>query len=183
MPMGTTDSTDSHAAAQLAALGAFFREHPVTGPGDGRRSPRTVPAAPLDLGTVDHIQSTVVELAAHVRAHNPDAGPLPDSAAAVYEWAREHTEHAEETVKRRHDVIVYRQHLEHAIRLGDTNVVRRHSCPGCGCVGLHWRPALGKAVCRNRRCTTRDGRASTWTLAHLAHQHIEAQEKLAARAT
>ncbi len=182
MARGNTD-TDQQAAAQLAALSRYFVEHPVTSRTSGARPTRTVAGAPLNLAVVDHIQASVHEVADHVRAHTPDAGPLPAEAAAVYEWAREHTEHADETVKRRHDVMVYRQHLEHAIRLGDDRIVRKHPCPGCGCYGLHWHAPTSKAVCRNRRCRTPQGRAQVWNLSFLAHEYIESQEKRATCAT
>jgi hypothetical protein len=172
------------AAARMALLEDFFLEQPVNSrPGNTRRATATTPSAPVNLGTVDHIRASVYELEQHTRAAAPDAGPLPRRPSGVYDWCIEHTEHADERVQRRRDVLICKQELEHAIRLGETKVVRRHRCPGCGTVGLHWRQSIGRAVCRNRRCRTPDGLASTWSLSRLATAYIEDQEKRRRRAT
>ncbi|MFM9373319.1 hypothetical protein [Streptomyces sp. Da 82-17] len=183
--MGTEVEPDpaSQAASQLRLLAQHFTQYPVTGRTGTRRATAATPGTPLNLTVVDHIRASVAEVEQHTRAAAPEAGPLPAEAAAVYEWCRSHTAHADETVRRRRDTLIYRQQLEHAIRLGDTTVVRRHRCPGCGTVGLHWRQAMQRAVCRNQRCRAADGGVSAWTLAHLAHEHIEAQEVRVRRAT
>ncbi|MFD8777477.1 hypothetical protein [Streptomyces sp. NPDC059916] len=174
----------TNAAARMALLEDYFLEQPVNArPGDTRRATATTPGTPVNLGVVDHIRRSVYDLEQHTRAAAPDAGPLPAQAAAVYDWCMQHTEHAPETVQRRRDVLIYQQELEHAIRLGETKVVRRHRCPGCGTVGLHWRQSVGKAVCCNRRCRTPDGLASTWSLSRLATEYIADQEKRRRRAT
>jgi hypothetical protein len=183
--MENTDSAAAQAASQLTKLVQHFVELPA-----GRRTGRTAPVrsientAPLNIDTVSHIDASVREIRDYMHAESPGTlEPLPHTAAAVYDWCVRNTATDDDTAKRRRDTIIYRQYLEHATMTGDAQVVRRHRCPGCGTVGLHWRDAVQRAVCRNHNCRTPDGRASTWTLAHLAHEHIERQERLAARAT
>ncbi|MFF1358709.1 hypothetical protein [Streptomyces sp. NPDC058297] len=177
-----TTTAAATAAARMALLEEFFLEQPINSrPGNSRRATATTPSAPVNLGTVDHIRRSVYDLEQHTRAAAPDAGPLPARPSAAYDWVMQHTEHAPETVQRRRDVLIYKQQLEHAIRLGETGVVRRHRCPGCGTVGLHWR--AGSVRCRNRRCRTPDGLGSTWTLSQIATQYIADQEKRRRRAT
>lgn len=186
MPMGNTDSTAEQAAKHLAHLVDYCIELPNRAHTGGRTAPvRSIErTAPLNVDTVSHIDATVREIRSFMAAESPDTiEPLPKDAADVYDWMIRNTEFDDDTTRRRRDILIYRQYLEHAVLTGDSKAVRRHPCPACGCVGVHWQHTLGKAVCRNRRCRTADQGLNTWTLAHLAQQHIEAQEKLTARAT
>jgi len=171
--MGDSDT----AAARLAALNEYFREHPVSGPGEGR-APTRSSGAPLRLATVDHIRASVAEVAGHTYAVNPDAGPVPEQAADVYDWCREHTRHADEAVQTRRDIVEQRQRLEHALRAGDPSVIRPHRCPECRTFGLMWVAEMQAAVCTNTRCTDRDGMSTTVALGRLAYEHVTAQKKL-----
>lgn len=190
--MGTigSDSTDS-AGQLLAQLHRYFRQHPVTGP-DGHsyisskpKATAVAPGLPFNARVVEHIDASVQEVVNHTRATNPDAGPLPDHVAAVYDWAREHTQHAPEDVQQRRDTVEYRHSLEHAITAGDHNVVRPHRCPDCGAPGLYWQEHLRKALCVNRHCARRNGGIhQQYTLAQLAFEHIQNRKNLRqARAT
>ncbi|MFC9497686.1 hypothetical protein [Streptomyces sp. NPDC056982] len=183
--MGHTD-TSTKAAAQLALLVDYFVELRASSPGGGRRSPtRSIEnTAPLNVATLSHIHASVREIKEYVDIESPGTmEPLPKDPAGVYDWCIRNTEHDDEAVKRRRDTLIYRQYLEHKILAGDVKIVRRHRCPGCGTVGLHWRASVGSAVCRNRNCRTPDGLASTWTLAHLAAENIADKEKRSRRAT
>ncbi|MDX2999694.1 hypothetical protein [Streptomyces scabiei] len=96
---------------------------------------------------------------------------------------RDHTRSLDAHRQAAAETIVYRQTLEHAIAMGDHSVVRRHPCPACHCYGLFWRPLAGKAACANRKCPdpSGDGLARTWSLAHLAHLHVQARKESSAR--
>ncbi|KPC67991.1 hypothetical protein ADL27_57560 [Streptomyces sp. NRRL F-6602] len=169
------DSTDS-AAARLRHLNQYFLEHPVTGPVEGH-APTTTASTPMSLGTLSHIDASVREIIKHTRKANPDAGQAPTRAAAIYDWAREHTAHAPEDVQQRRDVIEYRQYLEHAVRAGDwRKVIRPHRCPECGTFGLMRRG--GRILCTNSKCTDTDGLSTTVTLARLAHEHVTGRKNL-----
>lgn len=189
--MGRTDTDDTDASSRLAQLHAYFRQHPVTGP-DGHsyissepRATQVAPGLPFNVAVVEHITAAVREVEAHTRAANPDAGPLPEHVADVYDWAREHTEHAPEDVQQRRDTVEYRQGLEHAIAAGDFSVIRRHRCPDCGAPGLYWQQQRGEALCVNRHCARRNGGTHrTFDVARLAYEHIQARKNLRqARAT
>lgn len=185
MPMGNTDSTAEQAAKQLAHLVDYFVELPTRAHTGGRTAPvRSIErTAPLNVDTISHIDATVREIRTFMAAESPDTiEPLPERAADVYDWMIRNTEFDDDTTRRRRDTLIYRQYLEHAVLTGNQNVVCRHRCPECRCVGLMWQSSFRKAVCSNMDCRP-DGQTSTWTLAHLAQEHIEAQEKLAARAT
>lgn len=180
--MGHTD-TSTKAAAQLALLADYFVELHASSRGGGRRSPtRSIEnTAPLNVDTLSHIHASVREIKEYVAIESPGTvEPLPRDAAGVYDWCVRNTEHDDEAVTRRREALMYRQYLEHTILAGDVKVVRRHRCPGCGTVGLHW---VGRVVCRNRRCRTPDGLAPTWSLSQLATQYIADQEKRRRRAT
>ncbi|RSN39994.1 hypothetical protein DMH12_36175 [Streptomyces sp. WAC 04229] len=175
--MNHPDSTDS-AAARLRQLNQYFREHPVTGPLEGH-SPQAAAPAPLSLATLDHVTASINEVIKHTRSANPSAGRAPTRADAIYDWARQHTEHAPEAVQQRTAAIEYRQYLEHAIRAGDwRKVIRPQRCPECRTFGLMWQADTQRALCTNTRCVDRDGFSTTVTLARLAHQHVTAQKKL-----
>ncbi|MFJ4473308.1 hypothetical protein ACIP2X_38240 [Streptomyces sp. NPDC089424] len=174
---------DEAAAESLAELSKFFRSHPVTGPAghsyiaSEARPTRVHAGAPANLTVVDHIDATVAELADYTRQANPEAGTLPPRVEAVYEWCAENTKNAPQDVQQRRDTIVYRQHLEHAIAMGDTKVVRPIRCPACRTLGLFWKREISRAICTNARCLTKDGLSHRWTLARLAHAQIEDRQK------
>lgn len=153
------------------------RSTPAQPSSHGRSSP------PLNLGVIDHIGRSVAEIVQHTRALTPYTGPVPAEAAAVYAWCREQTRGLDDERRAVREAVIYRQGLEHSIAMGDPDVVCPHPCPGCGCWGLQWRRPEQVAVCLNRRCTDSDGMASTWTLAALAHAHIQRQRNLHASAT
>lgn len=179
--------TEDSAAARLGQLHDYFREYPVTQPLEGHATTVEAPA-PMSLGTLDHITAAVREVAAHTRAANPDAGPVPDRVADVYAWMREHTAHAPEIEQQRAEVLEYRHWLEHCLSQGDHETVRRqarvHTCPECDCWGLMWERKLGRVVCSNRDCVDREGFSTKLTLARLAYVHVTVEQKLRqARAT
>ncbi|MFJ2279177.1 hypothetical protein ACIOEZ_34075 [Streptomyces sp. NPDC087866] len=174
---------DTTTEKRLRLLQAEFTQHEKTGPGDGRSATLVHGAPPVDLGTLDYMRSAVAEVVTHTQAVAPNAGPAPADQADVYRWSRESTEHLDIGPQLVREAIIYRQGLEHALAMGDTDAVRTHPCPGCGCWGLYWRAAAKRAVCVNRRCTDKDGVASTWTLARIAQQYIAAQESASRRAT
>lgn len=182
--MGTADDDTAGAASLLGALNRHFRQRPVTGPeghsfvGSSPRGTRTVPSAPANLTLVDHLDSSVREVVDDARALNPQAGPLPANLADVYDWYREQTQHAPEDAQQHRDTVIYRQYLEHAIAMGDTDVIPPHRCPGCGTFGLVWRGSDRRAVCLNRRCLTRRGMTRTWSLGKLAYEHVMVEKTL-----
>ncbi|MEZ7005619.1 hypothetical protein [Streptomyces sp. AD55] len=177
-------SGDDSAAKRLRQLNTYFREYPVIGPVEGR-TPTTTTAAPLSLATLDHINHSVTEVIKYTRKANPDAGPAPTRADAVYDWARQHTQHAPAAVQQRRDTIEYRQYLEHAIRVGDwRKAIRPQRCPECRTFGLMWQGDMQRALCTNTECVDADGFSTTVTLAQLAYQHVAARKKIRqARAT
>jgi hypothetical protein len=170
------NTDDDSAAQRLAALSRYFREHPVTGQQTRVTAP-TNATAPANLGVLDHIRASLRDVEEHTRAIDPEAGPLPQRVEAVYDWMRQHTEHADDVQRQRGAALELRHQLEHAVRMGDASAVRRHRCPECRTFGLFWKPALWRAVCTNRNCLTPDGTSRTWTLARLAYEHTAAAEK------
>lgn len=168
---------DTTAERRLRLLQAEFTQHQRRGPGDGRTATRTESPAPLNLAVIDRIHAAVHEVIEHTRTadRSHPAGPAPADAARVYDWAREHTAHLDTEHQQARETLIYRQGLEHAITMGDTTVVRRHPCPGCGCWGLAWRPAVQRAACPNRYCLDDDGLSRSWPLATLAHRHVARQ--------
>jgi hypothetical protein len=170
-------TTDDTAASRLRHLNTYFREHPVTGPAEGHTTPVTS-AAPMSIATLDHIRASVREVVDTTLEANPHAGPLPASVDAVYEWCRQNTRHADETVRLRVEIVEFRQRLEHAIRAGDTKVVRPLRCPQCRTWGLMWAREYQAAVCTNTECVDRDGCSNSFTLARLAHHHVTSRKNL-----
>ena len=180
--MNAGDNTDD-AASRLRHLTNFLLEHPVTGPVTGH-TPTTTPSTPMSLGTLSHIDASVRELIQHTRKANPDAGQAPSRADAVYDWARQHTEHADEDVQQRRETIEYRHYLEHALRAGDKTVIRKQRCPECRTWGLMWQATQQRALCTNADCVDRDGVSTTVDLRRLANEHVAARKKIRqARAT
>jgi hypothetical protein len=184
--MSTTE--EDTAAQLLAQLHQYFRTHPVTGPAGHSyissepRATAVNPGAPIDLTVIAHIDASVRELADYTREANPSAEPLPTRVEAVYAWCVENTQNAPEDIQQRRDTIIYRQKLESAIAAGHHDVVRKAvrpiRCPACNTFGLFWKPEVGKAVCTNGRCLTKDGLSHRWSLARIATAHIEAQQKI-----
>jgi hypothetical protein len=181
-------STEDETAAQLLAqLHQYYVQHPITGPAGHSyissepRATAVNPGAPINLTVVEHIDTSVRELADYTRQANPEAGPLPPRVEAAYAWCVENTQNAPEDVQQRRDVIIYRQRLEHAIAAGDHETVRKAvrpiRCPACNTFGLFWKPEISKAVCTNGRCLTKDGLVHRWSLARLATAHVETQQK------
>ncbi len=169
------DSTDT-AAARLRHLTTYFREHPTT-PVEGR-TPTPGPTTRLHLGNLDHIRASITEVIEHTHTANPDAGPAPTRADAVYDWCRQHTEHADHAVQVRRDIIEYRHYLEHAIRAGDIKVIRPLRCPECRTWGLMWVRERQAAVCTNTDCVDPDGISHAFSLSRLATVHITSLKNL-----
>lgn len=191
--MGRTED-DTTAGSRLRLLYDHFRERAVTSPEGhsyvpaGPRTTRITAPAPADLGVVDHITASLTEVAAETHAANPDAGPLPSRVEAVYDWYRQHTQQAPEAVQERREAVIYRQQLEHAITMGDVDVVRPHRCPACRTFSLLWpqdrpSPSTGRVICSNRRCLTKQGLTRTWTLARLAYEYVAAEKTFGECAT
>lgn len=171
----TTTPTTEQATRALRLLNApEMRHHPTTGPRE-RRTPSTTPSAPLNIDLVDHLTATADELVTLTRDIDPDAG-LPPQLEALYDWCIQHTGTATADQQAYRDLVIERQRLEHAIRLGEHDVVCREPCPRCGCWGLMWDTAAKRARCTNRRCRTPEGMTSTWSLARLAAQKIHRTE-------
>ena len=132
--MATEAEDDSLAAHRLRLL----REEFVSQSGCCGEPPATRPSrpahsnAPLNLGILDHIVRTRAEVEQHVRTEVPGAGPLPPEEEAIYAWAREMTAHLEPQRQQARDAVIYRQSLEHAVAMGNHDVVRPHPCPACG---------------------------------------------------
>ncbi|MFF8610829.1 hypothetical protein ACF06X_33525 [Streptomyces sp. NPDC015346] len=179
--MATQDDTTP--AERLRLLQLEFITPRRRGPAASRSTRPTEPAAPLDIDTVDHVQGSVAEVVALTRAAAPDAGPRPASVEGLYGWWRENTAHLEPEKQQHREAVIYRHGLEHALMLGERKVIRRHPCPGCGTWGLFWNQALQRALCVNRYCKDASGGSSTWTLSHLAQEHVNRKEKSARRAT
>ena len=189
--MAHEDGADN-AAKRLRQLNQYFLQHPIAGP-EGHSytsfSPRatvTAPGLPFNVRVMEHIDRTVTEVIEQTREINPDASPPPEIVHDVYRWCVENTVNAPEAEQQRRDTLEYRHRLEHAIAAGDTSVVRPHRCPDCGAPGLFWQSGISKAMCVNRHCARRNGNGThrTFSLAQLAHEHIQKQKSLrAARAT
>lgn len=141
-------------------------------------------SAPVNLAMLDHITDSITEVVTHVRADAPQAGPAPADPAGIYDWWIQSTPDLEDERRRERDRVIYRQGLEHAIRAGDTDIVCKHPCPGCGCWGLVWSQMRRRAACLNQDCVDDDGVGTTWKLGHLAYEHVARIEKmLESRAT
>lgn len=179
--MGAQD--EDTATNRLSLLQQHFREHPRTTPPAGPRTRAVHPGTPANLAVIDHIATSVREVADYTRQNVPDAQPLPERVQDVYRWCIAQTEHAPQDVQQRRDTIVYRQRLEHAIAMGDTSVIRPHRCPACNTMGLMWRDELQKVLCTNRRCLTKQGMSRTWSLARLAYEHVAVEKTLRGCAT
>ncbi|MEW2402215.1 hypothetical protein [Streptomyces sp. NPDC046862] len=185
--MGAGDDDAATAAQQLKLMAAHYvRRHPAPRePGTIRSTGGpTFPPLPIDPGIVDHMRASVTEVAAYVESNVPDASPAP-ADDRVYAWMRANTRQLDPRRQLTGEAIVFRQRLEHALAMGETEVVhrflKRQSCPDCGCwASLVWQNPVTRAVCINRRCVNQDGRAHSYELGFLAHRHIRARAKTAA---
>jgi len=173
--MGRNTAADASRALRLLNH-PDLRHHPQTGPAEHRTARAAAPGTPLDLGIVDHMVRTVREVADLTHQINPQAGPIPKEVADIYDWCVRNTAGADEAQALYRDFVIERQHLEHAVRLGNTDEVSRHPCPACGLWGLMWPPGGNRALCSNRKCRTPDGTSSQWSLARLAAQKIQRTE-------
>lgn len=175
--MGNQDSASAARGMRILRLELTqprSPEHEAT-----RRTTRVHGAPCVDLGLLDHLEASRVELVAATRRLNPDAGPAPVDEG-IYEWSDAATAHLAAGERRTRDMVEHRQLLEHAIRGGDPLIVRRERCPACRCFSLLWRDEIQRAVCVQRECRDVDGRASQWQLKQLAHHHVAPRPQRAA---
>lgn len=143
--------------------------------GAGRTRPVHAPA-PLDLGVIDYFAQSVNEVIEHGLALAPEAPPAPHDAR-VYAWFEAATPHLDAEDSLAADSMLAHHALKHAIKAGDETIIRRISCPRCGCWGLFWQAARQIAACTNHYCTSETGRPSTWTLAQLARHQVQATRR------
>lgn len=169
------EETVANTAASMRRLAGNLSVMPgrPTDP-SGRTRPAHAPA-PIDLGILAHMTAARDELVAHARAAAPgtDLAPVPRDAAAVYQWWADNTPYLDDAAQRVGEALVYRQGMEHAIRLRDTTVIRREPCPSCGCYSLIWRGIERRALCVNDRDAADNGTPRRFTLAELAQQAVE----------
>lgn len=177
--MGTGDtSTDTALAGARMRL---IRSEQLT----PTRRPSTQPAArtraahspaPVDLDTLDYLTATVDEVITTTYAANPAAGPAPADTDELYTWYAEHTTDVTGGQRRALDAMIWRQSLEHALRLDDERVVRTvirpHACERCDRWGLFWDAKEWRIKCTYNKCVDDQGRPTRWTLAQLAEQHV-----------
>ena len=171
----------SHADTAGARLRLLQQELTQPRPRSTQPSGRTRPAhapSPLNEGILDHFASSVNEVIEHGHTVGvaSDAGPAPHDSR-VYAWLEQATPHLDAAEALARDSMMARQALEHSIKAGDVTVIRRISCPACGCWGLFWQDARQIAACTNHYCTDRTGRPSTWTLKRLARHQVQATSR------
>lgn len=180
--MSSGDITD--AGNRLRLIRQHFLAPGTGGPTAERTARATEPAAAMRLAIYDHMRDTVDEatsLAAELCDGTRPNQPRPAATEDVYQWLVNQTAHLDEARQRARDAVIYRQNLQHAILMGDIDVVRPHPCPGCATWGLMWD---GDTVrCTNQHCADDDGRPTTWTLAQIAERHVERKTRRALRAT
>ncbi|MFE7547019.1 hypothetical protein [Streptomyces gardneri] len=173
-------------AERLRLIHTHFLAPGGGGPRAERVARSTEPAAALRLEVYDHMRDTVTEAAALAKSLCDDQEPYEQPPAAVervYEWLVAETDHLDERKQRNRDAVIYRQGLQHAILMGEADIIRRHPCPECVTWGLVWDRHREQVVCWNRHCADDDGQPTTWTLAQLAEDHIARKNRRAARAT
>ena len=172
--MGRDTAADAGQALRLLNS-PELRHRPVTGPTE-RRTPAAAPGTPLNLVVLDHRRRCVAEVTEHVQELNPDPTPAPPRIEGLYAWYTAQTLGAERAEQLARDLIIERHNLEHAIALGETDVVRKYPCPACGSWGLMWDGAGKRARCSDIDCRTPDGMASAFTPARLAAQAVQRTE-------
>jgi hypothetical protein len=174
--MGHSTTTAASAGRALRLLAhPDLKQPPTLGPQTRRATPTTAPA-PLNIGLLDHLTSTVSEVEHHARAVAPDAGPLPEDLGDLYDWYIDATGDATLEDQALRDALIETHRLRHAIRLGDRDAVRPHPCPACGSWGLFLDSRGIRAQCSNTDCRTPDGMASSWSLSRLAAQKVRRTE-------
>lgn len=175
--MGHSTTSAAFSAGRALRLLAHpdLKQPPALGPQTRRATPTTAPA-PLNIGLLDHLTSTVSEVEHHARSVAPGAGPLPEDLGGLYDWYIDATGDATLEDQAFRDTLIETHRLEHAVRLGETDEVCKHPCPRCGCWGLMWDFGGNRALCSNRRCRTPDGMSSRWTLERLAVQKVRRTE-------
>lgn len=177
--LGDGDTSMGHSTANAAASALRLlnspdlRQHAARGPQE-RPTRASTPNTPVNLALLDYLQAHKHEVIDHARAVAPDCEPLPLDDNQIYDWYLRNTIGAVGADRRHRKYLLARHALEHAIRLGETNVVRKHPCPECGGWGLFWDDLGKRARCSDVDCRTPDGMAFSFTLARLAAQ--EAQE-------
>lgn len=179
---------DDSAAARLNELSTYFRQHPIRGAAGHSyissepRATAVTPTLPFNADVVEHIITSVQEVADHTRAANPAADPLPERVQDAYEWMHASLEHSPEVDQLRAAVIEYRQYLEHCLKAGDHETVRkqviREPCPKCGCWGLMWVREMHSVLCTNAECVDKDGSSTTLSLGQIAHARAVARQNV-----
>lgn len=179
--MGEQDTDAAVARARLRLLAAEFTTPATTRRISGRRTPTPTPQEPVNLDILDHLMKSTREVVDYTREVVPEASPPPAIDEGIYGWMVRLTPHVDLEKQMARDAIIHRQSLEHAIAMGDKNVIRYEECPNCSCWSLFWRYEEDQAACVNRYCTDRLGRPNLWTLGQIAEHHVAA--KYAARRT
>ncbi|MFI0929661.1 hypothetical protein ACH4TP_37920 [Streptomyces sp. NPDC021012] len=182
--MNSGDTTSP--AERLRLIQEHFLAPGATGPRAERVARTTEPAAAMRIDVYDHMRNAVTETVALAKElcdeHEPYE-PRPAKLEHLYEWLVAETPHLDEERRQARDAVIYRQGLEHAILIGEADIIRRHPCPSCVTWGLVWDRHTKSVVCWNRHCADDDGQATRWTLAQLAEDHIARKNRRAARAT
>ncbi|MGY0065148.1 hypothetical protein ACWY4P_53505 (plasmid) [Streptomyces sp. LZ34] len=177
--MGEQDTDAAVARARLRLLAAEFTTPRTTRRAPGRRAPTPTPHELINLDILDHLTKSTREIVEYTREVVPDASPPPTVAGGIYGWMVKLTPHVDIKRQMTRDAIIHRQSLEHALVMGDKDVIRYEECPGCTCWSLFWRRDEDQAACVNRYCAERLGRPSLWTLQQIAEHYVA--EKYAAR--
>ncbi|MFD8384281.1 hypothetical protein ACFV2X_38165 [Streptomyces sp. NPDC059679] len=178
--MGEQETDAAVARARLRLLAAEFTTPRATRrAAAGRRTPTTAPREPINLDILDHLTKSTREIVDYTREVVPDADPPPATAEGIYGWMVKLTPHLDVDRQMVRDAIIHRQALEHAIAMGDKDVIRYEECPGCTCWSLFWRYGEDQAACVNRYCADQLGRPSLWTLQQIAEHYVDV--KYAAR--
>lgn len=171
--MGNGDPQIRLAARRLTALQDDMRQ-PHSRPADGQ--PAAGPAAHspslVNLGVLEQMERAYREVVEETRLVAPQAGPAPHGPG-VYGWMEDYTAGLADQRAQVRAAMVYRHSLQHALAAGRVLVIRRESCPACGCWSLIWDKDRQRAACGVRLCVDERGRPSVWTLAQLAEKAVE----------
>jgi hypothetical protein len=172
--MGDDDSATT-AAAGMRLLRQEFTQPRARTADAGPRASRVHAPPPCDLGLLDYLEerrAEVIDATLTATADGPQPPPAP-ADEGIYQWMVDATAHLDGARRRVQEAIAYHHKIAYAIRAGDNLVIRRLSCPKCRCYSLMWRESIQRAVCIQRACRDKAGRASQWDLKQLAHHHIE----------